>query len=137
VSLDSLRKALEGQSDGMRKVQESLHALGGMVDGSLERMRSSVGEGLVGVGRRSASAVKLSERLVTMVEDERRGIEAIHALCQSLAGADEHSGALTGRVGDIVLESRSAMRGDAERVETAVNLETIKQYQQNQAQLAQ
>ena len=137
VSLDSLRKALEDQSDGMRKVQESLHALGGMVDGSLERMRSSVGEGLVGVGRRSASAVKLSERLVTMVEDERRGIEAIHALCQSLAGAVEHSGALTGRVADIVLESRSAMRGDAERVETAVHLETIKQYQQNQAQLAQ
>src|SRR5438552_15275842 len=100
-------------------------------------MRCSVDYVLAYVCRRSASAVKLSERLVTMVEDERRCIEAIHALCQSLAGAVEHSGALTGRVADIVLESRSAMRGDAERVETAVHLETIKQYQQNQAQLAQ
>lgn len=136
-SLDRFRDAVESQSTTLARVQESVQGLGGSVDGGLERLRSSVGEGLVGIGRRTAASMKQLDRILALMEDDRRGIEGLQALCQSLASATEQSGSLGGRVADLVLESRSAMRGDIERLESSVHLENVKQQQQSQAHLAQ
>jgi ABC-type transporter Mla subunit MlaD len=136
-ALDRFRDTMEVEGGNVHRVHEAVKSLSVTVDGGLERMRSSVGEGLVGVGRRSSAVMKQLERVAAMLEDDRRGLESLQALAQTLAAATEQSGAMSGRVADLVLESRSAMRGDIERLESSVHLENVKQQQQAQAHLAQ
>jgi hypothetical protein len=137
AALDRFRDAIEAQGGGLQRVHDSLQTVTATVDTGLERLRSSVGEGLQSVGRRGAAASKHLERVLAMLEDDRRGIEALHGLSQSLSSSLEQSTAMSGRVAELVLESRSAMRGDVERLESAVHLENVKQQQQAQAHLAQ
>jgi hypothetical protein len=135
-ALERFVAAVDAQAEGLSRVQETLASMHGAFGGSLEKLRASTGEGLAQLGRRQAGGLKTLEHLVSLMEREQESLESLHALCQSFGGSMEQGGAMGGRVADLVLETRAALRGDMERLEAAVHLEAVKQQQQGQVHLS-
>jgi len=96
-------------------------------------------------GRTAALAHKVDaidiERLATdltaALHDEHRRLETVQSLCQSVVGAVEQQAAVGSRVAELVLETRSAMRSDVERLESGLHLDSVKRQQHDQARMAQ
>lgn len=125
-ALDRFRSAVDGQASVMQQLRSSV-----------EELAASMETGVNSIGRRQAAVYKMVERVIAGMEDEQRGMEGLHRLAQSLSGALEQGSSMGGRVADLVLESRSALRADVERLESAIHLEAVKQQQQSQAHLSQ
>ena len=104
---------------------------------AIEELAASMETGVNSIGRRQAAVYKMVERVVAGMEDEQRGMEVLQRLAQSLGSTVEQGTSMGGRVADLVLESRTALRADVERLESAVHLEAVKQQQQAQAHLSQ
>lgn len=86
---------------------------------------------------RQASATRLLEQVAAALNDEHRRLETVQSLCQSVVGAVEQQAAVGSRVAELVLETRSAMRSDVERLESGLHLDSVKRQQHDQARMAQ
>jgi len=107
------------------------------VEHQLGTLREELEQAIVGMSRRQSATLKLLERLGAELGDEHRRLETVQSLCQSVASAVEQQAAVGSRVAELVMETRSVMRSDVERLESAVHLEAVKGRQQDQARLAQ
>lgn len=135
--LEKLGAALEEQDARGREVVEAVRAVPGAVQEHLGSLREDVAQTVTGLIRRQSATLKLLERLGAELGDEHRRLETVQSLCQSVASAVEQQAAVGGRVAELVLETRSVMRSDVERLESTVQLEAVKGRQQDQARLAQ
>jgi hypothetical protein len=104
---------------------------------AVAEVRRDLEEGVVAITTRQAATRKSLERVTAWLADEQRRLESIQQLCQAVATSSEQSGAIGNRVAELVLEARSQMRGDVERLESAVQLAGVKQQQADQARLSQ
>lgn len=104
---------------------------------AVAEVRRDMEEGVVAITTRQAATRKSLERVTAWLADEQRRLESIQQLCQAVATSSEQSGAIGNRVAELVLEARSQMRGDVERLESAVQLAGVKQQQADSARLAQ
>lgn len=80
---------------------------------------------------------RLAGDLAAAVNDEHRRLETVQSLCQAVVGAVEQQAAVGSRVAELVLETRSAMRSDVERLESGLHLDSVKRQQHDQARMAQ
>jgi hypothetical protein len=135
--LQRLAAALDEQDARGRELADAVRGVPGAVDEHLSSLREELGQTVVGVGRRQSATLKLLERLGAELGDEHRRLETVQSLCQSVASAVEQQAAVGSRVAELVLETRSVMRSDVERLESTVHLEAVKGRQQDQARLAQ
>ena len=134
------------QAAVVRRVDVRTSALARMLDGNgelgphLGRLAAALDgfdRSVTGLTRRQSATLKLLEQLGAELGDEHRRLEAVQSLCQSVAAAMEQQAAVGGRVADLVLETRSAMRADVERLESTVQSEAAKSRQLDQGRLAQ
>lgn len=130
------RPVLEALEAIGRQHQEAVFTLQTALVRRIDGRTAALARLMEGRDDRSAS-VQLLERLGTELGEEHRRLEAVLGLCQSVATAVEQQAAVGGRVAELVLETRTAMRSDVERVESAVQLEAVKSRQQDQARLTQ
>ena len=134
--LEQMRGSVAERSGQGEMLREAFDHLEASMSQSLETVRSYLGEGLVHVSRRQAGTGKAMESAAAALASMERQLNGVAGLCQSLAsGMEQHTGAAS-RVADLVLETRSALRGDLERLESTVHLEALKLHQQDQARLA-
>lgn len=104
---------------------------------AVAEVRRDLEEGVVAITTRQATTRKSLERVTSWLAEEQRRLESIQQLCQAVATSSEQSGAIGNRVAELVLEARSQMRGDVERLESAVQLAGVKQQQADHARLSQ
>lgn len=108
---------------------------------SLERLLAELRDDLAkevgGLAKRQVGSLRLLERVTAALDDEQRRLEGVQSLCQSVAAAVEQQAAVGSRMAELVLETRSALRSDVERLESTVHLDNVKRQQQDQARLAQ
>lgn len=135
--LQKLSAALEEQDARGREVVEAVQGVPEAVEGQLGSLRDDLEQTVTALSRRQSATLKLLERLGAELGDEHRRLETVQGLCQSVASAVEQQAAVGGRVAELVLETRSVMRSDVERLESTVQLEAVKGRQQDQARLAQ
>ena len=139
----ALARALDGVGDVgpvLQRLAEAADASKATAD-SVERavagLREDLGQEVGGLAKRQTAALRLLERVAGALEDEQRRLEGVQSLCQSVAGAVEQQAAVGGRVAELVMDTRSALRSDVERLESTVQLEAAKRQQHDQARLAQ
>ena len=135
--LQKLNAGLDEQDARGRELVEAVRGVPGAVEEQLGSLREDLEQTVTGMTRRQAATLKLLERLGNELGDEHRRLETVQSLCQSVASAVEQQAAIGGRVAELVLETRSVMRSDVERLESTVHLEAVKGRQQDQARLAQ
>lgn len=136
TALEQVLITLADRRDSEATVGDAVAALESSIAGSLEAVRSYLGEGLMHVSRRQAGTGKAMESAAAALQSMERQLNGLAGLCQSLAsGAEQQSGA-SARVADLVLETRAALRSDVDRLEATVHLESLKLHQQDQARLA-
>ncbi|HEX2038638.1 MAG TPA: hypothetical protein VHF47_02780 [Acidimicrobiales bacterium] len=135
--LQRLATALEEQEAHGKELAEAVRAVPGAVEEQVGTLRDELEQTITGMSRRQSATLKLLERLGAELGDEHRRLETVQSLCQSVASAVEQQAAVGGRVAELVLETRSVMRSDVERLESTVHLEAVKGRQQDQARLAQ
>ncbi|HUP69289.1 MAG TPA: hypothetical protein VM142_05675 [Acidimicrobiales bacterium] len=136
TALEQVLISVADRRDGEATVREAVAGLEASMAASLEAVRSYLGEGLMHVSRRQAGAGKAMESAAAALQSMERQLNGLAGLCQSLAsGAEQQTGA-SARVADLVLETRSALRSDVDRLEATVHLESLKLHQQDQARLA-
>jgi ABC-type transporter Mla subunit MlaD len=135
--LQRLASALDEQDTRGKELAEALQAVPGRVEEQVGSLREDLEQVITGMSRRQSATLKLLERLGAELGDEHRRLETVQSLCQSVAAAVEQQAAVGGRVAELVLETRSVMRSDVERLESTVHLEAVKGRQQDQARLAQ
>lgn len=108
---------------------------------SLERLLTDLRDDLAkevgGLAKRQVGSLRLLERVTAALDDEQRRLEGVQSLCQSVAAAVEQQAAVGSRMAELVLETRSAMRSDVERLESTVQLDNAKRRQHDHARLAQ
>lgn len=108
---------------------------------SLERLLTDLRDDLAkevgGLAKRQVGSLRLLERVTAALDDEQRRLEGVQSLCQSVAAAVEQQAAVGSRMAELVLETRSAMRSDVERLESTVQLDNAKRQQHDHARLAQ
>jgi hypothetical protein len=132
----ALTRRVDVRTSALARLVEGNGELGPLL-GRLSAALDGFDQGLTGLTRRQSATLKLLEQLGAELGDEHRRLEAVQSLCQSVAAAVEQQAAVGSRVADLVLETRAAMRGDVERLESTVQLEAVKGRQQEQAQLVQ
>lgn len=135
--LQKLGAALDEQDAHSRELADAVRGVPGAVQQQLGSLREDLEQTVTGLTRRQSATLKLLERLGAELGDEHRRLETVQSLCQSVASAVEQQAAVGGRVAELVLETRSVMRSDVERLESTVQLEAVKGRQQDQARLAQ
>ena len=135
--LQKLGAALDEQDARSRELADAVRGVPGAVEEQLGSLREDLEQTVTGLTRRQSATLKLLERLGAELGDEHRRLETVQSLCQSVASAVEQQAAVGGRVAELVLETRSVMRSDVERLESTVQLEAVKGRQQDQARLAQ
>jgi hypothetical protein len=123
--LAAVESASREQHDMLNALQSSLIR---RIDGRTAALAHKVDA--IDVGR-------LATDLTAALEDEHRRLEAVQSLCQSMVGAVEQQAAVGSRVAELVLETRSAMRSDVERLESGLHLDSVKRQQHDQARMAQ
>jgi hypothetical protein len=139
----ALARALEGAGDIAPLVQrltaatEEGNTRAESVERAVAALRDELAQDVGSLAKRQGSAVRLLERVTAALDDEHRRLEGVHALCQSVAGAVEQQAAVGSRVAELVVETRSALRGEVERLESTVQLDAAKRQQHDQARLAQ
>lgn len=132
----ALVRRIDGRTSALARLFDGTGELGPLL-GRLATAVDGFDQGVTAITRRQGATLKLLEQLGAELGDEHRRLEAVQSLCQSVAAAVEQQAAVGGRVAELVLETRAAMRGDVERLESTVQLETVKSRQQDQARLAQ
>lgn len=145
--IDGRTSALARALDGVGEIAPLLQRLNGLLDDAGGRsdaaeravaaLREDLAQELGGLTKRQVSALRLLERVGAALDDEQRRLEGVQSLCQSVAGAVEQQAAVGSRVAELVVDTRSGLRGDLERLESTVQLEGAKRQQQDQARLAQ
>jgi len=136
AALDEMRAAVVGRVGDSDALRDAFAGLDASIGRSLEAVRSYLGEGLMHVSRRQAGTGKAMESATAALQSMERQLNGLAGLCQSLsAGVEQQSGA-SARVADLVLETRSALRSDVDRLEATVHLEALKLHQQDQARLS-
>ncbi|MEO7837513.1 MAG: hypothetical protein ABIS21_07720 [Acidimicrobiales bacterium] len=134
--LEQVQAALAGHSGEAEKFREIIAGLDSSIGRALEAARSYLGEGLMHVSRRQAGTGRAIETATAALQSMERQLNGLAGLCQSLASGVEQQTGTSARVADLVLETRSALRSDVERLEATVYLEALKLHQQDQARLA-
>ncbi|MBW3669014.1 MAG: hypothetical protein KY443_07345 [Actinobacteria bacterium] len=139
----ALARALEGVGD-LGPLLQRLDAAVDQDDArakSLERLLTDLRDDLAkevgGLTKRQVGSLRLLERVSAALDDEQRRLEGVQSLCQSVAAAVEQQAAVGSRMAELVLETRSAMRSDVERLESTVQLDNAKRQQHDHARLAQ
>lgn len=135
--LQRLTTATEEQDARAKELADAVRGVPAAVEEQLGTLREELEQTIVGMARRQSATLKLLERLGAELGDEHRRLETVQSLCQSVAAAVEQQAAVGGRVAELVMETRSIMRSDVERLESTVHLEAVKGRQQDQARLAQ
>lgn len=134
--LDEVRADVADRSVSSGALQAAVAGLDESIGRSLEAVRSYLGEGLMHVSRRQAGTGKAMESATAALQSMERQLNNLAGLCQSLASGVEQQSGASGRVADLVLETRAALRSDVDRLEATVHLEALKLHQQDQARLS-
>ena len=145
--IDGRTAALARVLDGVGELGPLLQRLDAAADQdearakSLERLlgdlRDDLAKEVGGLAKRQVGSMRLLERVTAALDDEQRRLEGVQSLCQSVAAAVEQQAAVGSRMAELVLETRSAMRSDVERLESTVHLDNVKRQQHDHARLAQ
>ncbi len=134
--LEQVQTATAERKEDTAALKEAFAGLESSIGRSLEGVRSYLGDGLKHVSRRQAGTGRAMESAAAALQSMERQLNDLAGLCQSLAsGVEQHTGA-SARVADLVLETRSSLRSDVDRLEATVHLEALKLHQQDQARLA-
>lgn len=150
----ALVRRIDGRTAALARVLEGVGELGPLLQRldaaadqdearakSLERLLSDLRDDLAkevgGLAKRQVGSMRLLERVTAALDDEQRRLEGVQSLCQSVAAAVEQQAAVGSRMAELVLETRSAMRSDVERLESTVHLDNVKRQQHDHARLAQ
>lgn len=150
----ALVRRIDGRTAALARVMEGVGELGPLLQRldaaadqdearakSLERLLSDLRDDLAkevgGLAKRQVGSMRLLERVTAALDDEQRRLEGVQSLCQSVAAAVEQQAAVGSRMAELVLETRSAMRSDVERLESTVHLDNVKRQQHDHARLAQ